>query len=732
MLRNRDEESAFVYYGRGLSLFAGIEAASASCISRELKTQYESAKDAYSRLRENLRLRYEMEQSILVLNDLPVCNDQILSESSEREPKQFPGRWMPPTCLYDAIAKGEQVFLIDVRSKEEYSRKKISKIPQINLAVNIIYGQTINSLEKKMDDAQRGQWKLHESAKVIVLFDRDSGGELIEKPGDAENFSLHRKHPLKLMYDTLVTYNAEKMNLPPTVFLSGGFEEFEKRYPSFVSSTPTHSYSSRALKLTGQIDYPIVSDKSGCMLSSELSSYGNSYLEPGDPIGSTKSLSYCELTKLLKANESLEVSSSSSNEPNSKSIKSCSNESSHEPVVDRSTKPQLSVSTASPNRRLVIEDAKKERNNIPEISHSKKFQTAVQIDKSRGISACSSKPNVSVIPSSALRRGLKNMGNTCYMNSTLQCLLHTPHLWYFFVSRKFRGHLVQSFAKFVCEMTNPSSIEAYLPNMLKETFGSSHSMFADGQQQDSHEFLMILLDSLHEELNRSEKAEFSENHAKLEGVSVDYLADLSWSRNRARDDSVILDWFNGQLLSTVQCLTCNRCSHAFDEFMYLSVSIQGSDSTDLMKCIEEFFESEALSGENLWWCPQCKIPCEALKTFGIWRPPEYLIIHLKRFRSYIACEKINSYVHFPLTGLSLSDFTKNIAVSDCIYDLYGVINHHGSVQSGHYTAFCFDLADHRWWNFDDSRVTELSEADILTPAAYVLFYKRSRASTKIA
>ncbi|KAL5971981.1 Ubiquitin carboxyl-terminal hydrolase 8 [Taenia solium] len=550
----------------------------------------------------------------------------------------------------------------------------------------------------------------------------------------------------------VIQYNAEKMALPPTVFLSGGFEEFEKRYPSFVSSTPPSSHLSMASKPSDPIGYPTVSDTSGCMSSTELSSYGDSYLEPRDPIGSTKTLSYYELTKMLKANESLAVSKLSFNEPSSKPLKNCASETSHEPVINR----------------------------------SKKVQAAAQIDKSRIISACLSKPNVKivcvrgglgpvfplfisvpVIPSSALRRGLKNMGNTCYMNSTLQCLLHTPHLWYFFVTRQpFRGHLAQSFAEFVCKMTDPPSTEAYLPKMLKESFDRSHSMFADGQQQDSHEFLMILLDSLHEELNRSEvpgitslllyahkqlyyavliglglfscltsdtsKGGSGESHVKSEGVSAAYLADLSWSRSRGRDDSVILDWFNGQLLSTVQCLTCNRCSHAFDEFMYLSVSIQGLDSTDLMKCIEEFFESEALSGENLWLCPQCKIPCEAVKTFGIWRLPEYLIIHLKRFRSYITCEKIDSYVYFPLTGLNLSDFTKNIAVSDCIYDLYGVINHHGSVQSGHYTAFCFDSADHQWRNFDDSRVTELSEAEIRTRAAYVLFYKRSRVSTKTA
>lgn len=60
------------------------------------------------------------------------------------------------------------------------------------------------------------------------------------------------------------------------------------------------------------------------------------------------------------------------------------------------------------------------------------------------------------------------MGNTCYMNSTLQCLLHTPHLWHFFVTQKtFQGRLAQAFAEFVCKMTDISSVEAYSPKMLK-------------------------------------------------------------------------------------------------------------------------------------------------------------------------------------------------------------------------------------------------------------------------
>ncbi|VDN17248.1 unnamed protein product [Dibothriocephalus latus] len=108
------------------------------------------------------------------------------------------------------------------------------------------------------------------------------------------------------------------------------------------------------------------------------------------------------------------------------------------------------------------------------------------------------------------------------------------------------------------------------------------------------------------------------------------LAKESWERNRAVDDSEILDWFNGQLRSTVKCKTCQRSSHTFDEFMYLSVSVEATSMLELQSCIRQFFKTEALSGSSRWMCPGCKVPRDAIKTFDIWRLPKYLIIHLKR------------------------------------------------------------------------------------------------------
>ncbi|VDN23195.1 unnamed protein product [Dibothriocephalus latus] len=104
-------------------------------------------------------------------------------------------------------------------------------------------------------------------------------------------------------------------------------------------------------------------------------------------------------------------------------------------------------------------------------------------------------------------------------------------------------------------------------------------------------------------------------------------------------------------------------------------------------------------------CPGCKVPRDAIKIFDIWRLPKYLIIHLKRFQCPGACGKIRSLVNFHLTELSLAHVTPQAPTASCSYDLYAVVNNSGTMQSGHYTAFCLDKTDKHWYKFDDSIVT---------------------------
>nr|CDS28089.1 ubiquitin carboxyl terminal hydrolase 8 [Hymenolepis microstoma] len=678
-------EKAFIYYGRGLNMYNALKSRNYDKISQQLISNCVNAERAYCQLRIELCVRF--------LENLEICDDPLPSHSEKQQkPVHFPGRWMPPEYFYERLKTGD-AFLVDVRSSEDYSRKRIVEIPQINVGGGIVSGLTITSLENRLDTAQFSEWNIHKSAQVIVLMDEDTGRELIANPDGAETFQLPSRCPLKIVYDALVTYNAEKTSMPSTLFLSGGLEEFEKRYPTLVVMSSSYQSTSKSDLLSG-ITYGSIVDDTSEQVPDRPSPINTSIdLDAGD-----------ELHRRHRANE------------DSSSVKS------FKPVIDRSTKPQPPFQPFEPP------EPKEEKPKVPEVNRSVKPQITTQNgDKNLTAYVRPGRLKLNQVPPIALVRGLVNMGNTCYMNSSLQCLLHTPVLWNYFIQPEdaiLGNQLVAQFVAFVRAMSNRGECAtAFSPGELKSCFESAHPMFAGGRQQDSQEFLIILLDSLHEALKSKSLKVPPIN--KKENPSVSDLSVQSWNMNRARDDSVILDWFNGQLRSKVQCLKCARPSNTFDEFMYLSVPVQENGSSDLMHCMKQFFKPERLLGSSQWLCPQCKVPREAQKTFEIWRFPDYLIIHLKRFYCSGACQKIENMVTFPLKDLDLSQFMKNPEQTNSRYDLYAVINHYGRVDSGHYTAFCFDSVCKKWFNFDDAHVAELPTSRIQTSAAYVLFYRLS-------
>ena len=143
---------------------------------------------------------------------------------------------------------------------------------------------------------------------------------------------------------------------------------------------------------------------------------------------------------------------------------------------------------------------------------------------------------------------------------------------------------------------------------------------------------------------------------------------------------------------------------------------------------------EILKDSSAYACHKCKSPQDASKCNGIVKLPPILILCLQRFKNGV---KNSDVVDFPIQGLDMSKHCKNSSQdpSDMIYDLYGVVNHFGSLNSGHYTANCFNESHNKWFNFNDSMVSEVYKGigqpsleelkpDIVKQSAYVLFYKR--------
>ncbi|XP_073304199.1 ubiquitin carboxyl-terminal hydrolase 5-like isoform X3 [Primulina huaijiensis] len=151
-----------------------------------------------------------------------------------------------------------------------------------------------------------------------------------------------------------------------------------------------------------------------------------------------------------------------------------------------------------------------------------------------------------------------------------------------------------------------------------------------------------------------------------------------------------------------------------------------NEPLSLYACLESFLREEPLVPEDMWYCPQCKERRQASKKLDLWRLPEVLVIHLKRFSySRSVKHKLDTFVNFPIHDFDLTNYVASKSnTQKQIYELYALTNHYGSMGSGHYTAHIKLLDENKWYNFDDSHIAPINEEDVKSAAAYVLFYRK--------
>ncbi|KAG2470479.1 UBP8 hydrolase, partial [Polypterus senegalus] len=260
------------------------------------------------------------------------------------------------------------------------------------------------------------------------------------------------------------------------------------------------------------------------------------------------------------------------------------------------------------------------------------------------------------------------------------------------------------------------------PRDFKFTIGKINDQFSGFDQQDSQELLLFLMDGLHEDLNKAD------NRKRYKEETNDHLddykaADLAWSKHKMLNESIIVALFQGQFKSTVQCLTCHKKSRTFEAFMYLSLPLASSNKCSLQECLKLFSKEEKLTDNNKVLCSHCKTRRDSTKKIEIWKLPPILLVHLKRF-SYDGRwkQKLQTSVDFPLENLDLSQYVIGPKSNLKKYSLYGVSNHYGGLDGGHYTAYCKNAIKQRWHKFDDHEVSDISTSSVKSSAAYILFY----------
>ncbi|CAO1637111.1 unnamed protein product [Parajaminaea phylloscopi] len=216
-------------------------------------------------------------------------------------------------------------------------------------------------------------------------------------------------------------------------------------------------------------------------------------------------------------------------------------------------------------------------------------------------------------------KGLVNLGNTCFMNSALQCLSNTPELSEYFLSRVFEqevnednplgngGALAQTFGALIQQLWSGEGNSAFAPRDFKWSLARFAPQFSGYSQQDTQELLAFLLDGLHEDLNRIKRKPYIEA-PDWEGGGLEEMvrfAKKQWEIYKMRNDSVIVDLFQGQYRSTLVCPVCAKVSVKFDPFMYLtlplpnktlwkhSVTFVPYDPTQTIKCVQMQLPNES-------------------------------------------------------------------------------------------------------------------------------------------
>jgi len=338
--------------------------------------------------------------------------------------------------------------------------------------------------------------------------------------------------------------------------------------------------------------------------------------------------------------------------------------------------------------------------------------------------------------------GLVNLGNTCFMNSMLQCIFSTVPLCSYFMSQKFKkdinskssmkGQFVSAFSNLLYDALKNSKNKQIKPSLFKKELEKFAPQFCGYEQQDSQEFLRFLLDGFHEDLNRVQDIpKFNYTEKEFDELSDEEKALVSWNRYQLWSSSYIFDIFGGQLQSKVTCLRCKHTSSTFDTFWDLSLPIPkntGKRIHTLEDCLKEFSAEEELDDE--YKCERCKSPQKAKKCLKIYKCPEILVIHLKRFSfNFYIRKKIDDEVEFPTENLVLDkSVLSDVSGHDenITYDLYSISNHIGGLGCGHYVAHCKSFKDNQWYLKNDEQVSKTTANSGKDSTAYVLFYRKKK------
>ena len=340
------------------------------------------------------------------------------------------------------------------------------------------------------------------------------------------------------------------------------------------------------------------------------------------------------------------------------------------------------------------------------------------------------------------RVGLVNRGNTCYLNTSIQCLFNLDKFKEYFTTEEFQNDLKnryeemkdkkmneimlsKEFGKLINVMLTTKSkyIEPKTLHLLIQKFDNR---FIGFEQQDSQEALSLILDYLDEGLKYSVDI----NYSGIIENDIDKLvveSSKNWMEHMKNKYSIIVQLFFGQFMNKIVSLESTNkdsiVSKNFEIFNILNISIYGKTLYD---SLAKYFEREILETKYLDEITNTYI--NTYKQIKITIVPKYLIIVLKRYKSNNSGNlfKSNNLISFPFDDLDLSSYCEGYDMFNCKLNLISIGCHEGGLNSGHYYAICRDKKNN-WYKYDDESVFDYpleQNKYNLFKNGYILIYEK--------